>query len=174
MHRCSNCSSLFSDEGRRDEHQWLCSWRQSNRVSFTCHCCDRDFAVEEERNKHEFYCSSKMPPGFSFKCKFCSCRISHYTHSSFLYHEKHCSLNPDVRSAQRIFHQYRGGEVGVVVGNNSTQKHKVDSTPFCVCPVDRDKCVVSMGQSSGRPFRKYYCCSKGNEADRCNYFEWCD
>jgi len=173
MHRCSNCGSLFSDAEKRDEHQWLCLWRHSSKSKFGCHCCERQFSVEDERNKHEFLCSLKMPYGFSFTCNFCNCRISRYTHSSFVHHEKHCSLNPDVNAAQRILRKHCFAEVGVFVGGGY-KKHKTGTTPFCVCVVDRDRCVVSMTNSVGRPCQKYYRCSKSKKEDRCSFFEWCE
>lgn len=177
MFHCNLCYSLFSEEGKRDDHQWLCSLRMpSIRHSFLCHCCKRHFDTEDDRNKHEFLCSLKLPPGSCFICQFCATKIAIHNHSSFVHYEKHCSLNPASVVASSVLRRHRSlRECGETRSNYLVmKKQKSGDAPICVCSVDPARCVVSYSYSSGNPGRKYYHCSKFKNGDHCNFFDWCD
>jgi len=169
MFRCHLCDGCFSDEGRQDEHLWLCSLRQPSSIpSFLCHCCNRQFDIEECRNRHEFLCCLKMPPGSCFICKFCGTSIAIYNHSSFVHHEKHCALNPAsaVASSFLCRNCSKGAMVHGLRSCNVVKNAKRS--------VDPDRCVVMWSRSSNSPDREYYHCSKFNQDERCNFFQWCD
>jgi hypothetical protein len=103
---CNLCQLLFSTEEKLDEHQGLCSLRQSSTSSFQCHCCSNLFVTKVERNQHEFLCSLKMPIGSCFSCKFCNTRIAIHNNSSFIHHERHCLLNPSVAVGSSVLCQH--------------------------------------------------------------------
>ena len=177
MFRCHLCDGCFSDEGRRDEHLWLCSLRQpSSMCSFLCHCCNRQFDTEECRNSHEFLCCLKMPPGSCFICKFCGSSIAIYNHSSFVHHEKHWALNlaSAVASSVLCRNCSKGAMVHGFRSCNIVKKAKPSDVPICVCSVDPDRCVVMWSRSSTNLGRVYYCGSKFSRDERCNFFQWCD
>jgi hypothetical protein len=95
MFNCSLCGGHFSEVDKRDEHQWLCSLHQRSSISsFFCHYCNRQFKAEDDRNHHEVLCCLKLPPGSCLICQFCHTKIGIHSHSSFVHHEKHCSMNP--------------------------------------------------------------------------------
>jgi hypothetical protein len=153
MFDCSLCGGRFSGVDKRDEHQWLCSLRQHSSIrSFFCHCCNRQFKAEDDT------------------------KIGIHSHSSFVHHEKHCSMNPASVVASSVLRRHRSlRECGETRSNYLVmKKQKSGDAPICVCSVDPARCVVSYSYSSGNPGRKYYHCSKFKNGDHCNFFDWCD
>jgi hypothetical protein len=177
MFDCSLCGGRFSGVDKRDEHQWLCSLRQHSSIrSFFCHCCNRQFKAEDDRNHHKVLCCLKLPPGSCLICQFCHIKIGIHSHSSFVHHEKHCSMNPASVVASSVLRRHRSlRECGETRSNYLVmKKQKSGDAPICVCSVDPARCVVSYSYSSGNPGRKYYHCSKFKNGDHCNFFDWCD
>ena len=177
MFQCHLCDGWFSDEGRQDEHLWLCSLCQPSCMrSFLYHCCNWQFETEEWHNRHEFICCLKTPPSSCFICKFCGTSIAMYNHSSFVHYEKHCALNPASAVASSVLHRNcsKGAMVYGLRSSIVVKNVKPRDVPICVCSVDPDRCRVMWSRSSNNPCRKYYRCSKFNRDEHCNFFQWCN